>query len=300
VLPGRLVDHRIVASTLSPGAVIVLRDGQTEDYESIFRAEQIRPDGSVQPIKLPARTGGIPAIASGAGGTYIGLAETLLHVDADLVARAVPDVPPLLFGVERGLGAAGDGSVWIAADTEKPVVRLAPGLAPLRIATGMREYGGIALATSNDAWLAEFPSSGWRREALVRVTAAGKVFEHVVGSPPTATATVLSPGGADAQAGALVVGKRDLLRIRVRCSAACSVRLTVTARAQRGESEYGGRTVRFAAAGSRVVTLRRRYRPFPVSQARLYALYLAHDRRTPYLVDGPAARPGAGTVLARR
>jgi hypothetical protein len=291
--------YAIAPSTLSPGAVIVLRDGpgiDAEPGEGALRVDQIRADGVVQPIKLPNESGGIPTIASGAAGTYIGLGRALLRVDPDLVARPVGGLGVPRYVVDGGIGLGGDGSIWIAADPDGPVVRLAPGVAPARIDTGIAEYGGIAVASSNDAWIAEYPASGFRRERLVRVTPTGQVLEHLIGVPPTATATALSGRNANIEAGKLVVGRRDRLRVRVRCSGPCTVRVIVTARVQPGASEYTGKTVRLTRAGARIVTLRRTQRlTTGETSPTHFALYAYHTKQSAYLSDGPASRPGAGT-----
>ena len=145
-----------------------------------------------------------------------------------------------------------------------PVVRLNPGSPPARFAAleslfkerAFLTTEGIAVAASNDAWVAVSGAGSPARERLLRYSPSGAVGELVLGTPPTASATVLAGASADVQAGALARGVPTSLRVRVRCTAACSVR--VAARdgfGARGTRIYAQRTVRLLHAGTRFVTL---------------------------------------------
>ena len=243
-----------IAPAGEPGAVvIVLKDLGSVDVVQVDAA------GATRPIALPSGTqaGAHITVAAGPAGTFIAADGKLLRVDADHVARAVTGVR--VADHRRAVGLAPDGSIWLTGDAPvDPVVRLNPGsplgrfaaLASLFKERAFLSTEGVAVAASNDAWVAVSGEGSPARERLLRYSPSGAVSELVLGTPPAASATVLTGGNADLQAGALARGVRTRLRVRVRCTAACSVR--VAARdgfGARGTRIYAQRTVRLLHAG---------------------------------------------------
>ena len=299
---GDRVSFAIAPAGESGAVVIVLKDLGSLDVV------HVDADGATRPIRLPAGTGGAgnTNVASGPTGTFIAADGKLLRVDADLVARAVAGVRTA--DHRRAVGLAPDGSIWLTPDAPlDPVVRFNPGAPAARFAAlgslfkerAFVSTEGIAVAASNDAWVAVSGAGSPARERLLRYSPAGAVSELVLGSPPAASATVLTGGSADLQAGALARGLRTRLRVRIRCTAACSVR--VAARdgfGARGTKIYAQRTVRLQRAGTRIVTLRATRRAPRKSASKDFRLDVRLQDRSGYRRQTVAERH-AGSILER-
>jgi hypothetical protein len=269
-------------------------------------ARQIDAAGASVPITLPANTSGngTTSVATGAAGTFIATDGDLLRVDADHVARKVPDLSP--GDGRRPLALGQDGSIWLADDLG--IERVVPGAPPRLFASPLKLFkepagfkpAGLAVATSNNAWLAVSQDGAPKRERLLRFSPSGQVSELVLGTPPSASATVLSGTDGDLQAGALARGVRTSLKVRVRCSAACSVR--VAARdgyASSGQLIYARKTATLARAGVRTVTLRATRHASRKASKNAFRLEAVLTDRSGYVRKTVAAR-GAGALIPRR
>jgi len=293
-----------IAAAATPGAVVVLLIAGEYEEGDALTAVHVDAGAVAAPIALPKASNlGESSIASGPAGTFISAAGSLLKVDGDRVARRVPGVRTARDDLRRAVGLGLDGSIWLTGGI---ITRLMPGSALARFPIEDLEDGvfegdeGITVATSNDAWVAKsgipLLAGPAKRERLLRYSPSGQVSELVLGMPPRASATVLSGVDAGFEADKLARGVRRTLRVRVRCSAACAVRVAVVDEPAKPGTFYARRTVRLGSAGARIVTLRSARRS-PIEDIGLaYALSVRLEDRSGYLRRSPAQR-GAGRLI---